>query len=101
MLLITVTEVYPSIAMWYVLFWSSHVALVVKNLPAKAGDERGTDSVPELGRSPGGGHGNPLQFSFPEDPMDRGVWRAMVHKVTKRRTQLKHLCTHECMYTLF
>ena len=101
MLLITVTKVYPSIAMWYVLFWSSNMALVVKNLPAKARDERDTDSVPESGRSPGGRHGNPLQFSFLENPMDRGVWWVMVHKVTKRRAQLKRLSTHECMHTLF
>ena len=89
MLLITVTKVYPSIAMWCVLFWSSNMALVVKNLPAKARDERDTDSVPESGRSPAGRHGNPLQFSFLENPLDRGVWWVMVHKVTKRRTQLK------------
>ena len=86
MLLITVTKVYPSIAMWYVLFWSSHVALVVKNLPAKAGDERGTDSVPELGRSPGGGHGNPLQYTSLENPMDRGAWQATVHGVAELDT---------------
>ena len=72
-----------------------------KNLPAKAGDERDTDSIPESGRSPGGGHGNPLQFSFLENPMDRGVWWAMIHKVTKRQTQLKCLSMHECIHTLF
>ena len=40
-------------------------------------------SIPELGRSPGGGHGNPLQYSFLENPMDRGAWRAIVHRVTE------------------
>ena len=43
-------------------------------------------SVPELGRSPGGGHGNPLQYSYLENPMDRGAWQATVHGVAKSRT---------------
>ena len=46
------------------------MALVVKNLPASVGDVRDTGSIPELGRSPGEGHGNPLQYSCPENPMD-------------------------------
>ena len=41
-------------------------------------------SIYGLGRSPGGGHGNPLQYSYLENPMDRGAWRAVVHRVTKR-----------------
>ena len=45
-------------------------------------------SVPKSGRYPGGGHGNPLQYSCLENPMDRGAWRATVHGVTKSRTQL-------------
>ena len=49
------------------------VALVVKNSPANAGDVRDTGSIPELGRSPGGGHGNPLQYPYLENPMDRGA----------------------------
>ena len=48
--------------------WASQEALVVKNLSINAGDVRDTGSIPELGRSPGGGHGNPLQYSFPENP---------------------------------
>ena len=52
---------------------ASQVALVVKNPPAKAGDIRDVGSVPGLGRSPGGGHGNPLQYSCLENPKDRGV----------------------------
>ena len=48
-----------------------------------------TGSVPGLGRSPGGGHGNPLQCSCLENPMDRGAWWAMVHRVAKSRTRLK------------
>ena len=52
---------------------ASQVALVVKNPPANAGDIRDVGSVPGLGRSPGGGHGNPLQYSCLENPKDRGV----------------------------
>ena len=53
---------------------TSQVALVVKNPPANAGDVRDTGSVPGSGRSPGGGHGNPLQYSCLENSMDRGAW---------------------------
>ena len=59
---------------------------MVKNPPVNAGDIRDTGSVPGSGRSPGGGHGNPLQYSFLENPVDRGAWRAMVHRVAKSRT---------------
>ena len=52
------------------------MALVVKNLPVDAGDVRGTGSILESGRFPGGGHGNPLQYSCLENPMDRGAWQA-------------------------
>ena len=51
-------------------------------------------SIPGLGGSPGGSHGNPLQHSCLENPMDIGAWRAIVHRVTKRRTQLKWLSRH-------
>ena len=64
----------------------SQVALVVKNLPANAGDTRDMGSTPGLGRSPGGGHDNPLWYSCLENPMDRGAWRATVHRVTKSWT---------------
>ena len=53
---------------------------MIKNLPANAGDIRDVGSVPGLGRSPGEGHGNPLQYSCLEKPMDRGAWQAMVHR---------------------
>ena len=62
------------------------MVLVVKNLPASAGDIREVGSIPGLGRSPGGGHGNPLQYSCLEKPMDRGAWQAAVHRVTKSQT---------------
>ena len=56
---------------------------MVKNLPADAGDIRDTGSILGLGRSSGGGHGNPLQYSCLENPKDRGAWQATVHGVTK------------------
>ena len=68
---------------------ASQGALVVKNLPAIAGDVRDAGSIPRSGRSPGGGHGNPLQCSCLENPMDRGAWWATVHRVAKNRTELK------------
>ena len=51
-------------------------------------------SIPESGRSPGGGHGNPLQYSCLENPLDRRAWRATVHRVAKSQTQLKPLSIH-------
>ena len=69
--------------------WGSQVVLVVKNLPANAGDGRDGGSIPVSGRSPGGGHGNPLQSSCLENPMDRGAWLATVHRVVKTWMQLK------------
>ena len=67
---------------------ASQEALVVKNLPANAGDARDTGSIPGSGSSPGGGHGNPLQFSCLENPKDRGAWRATAHQIMSQ-TQLK------------
>ena len=54
------------------VIWASQVALVVKNSPANAGDMRDKGLIPGSGRSPGGGHGNPLQHSCLENPIDRG-----------------------------
>ena len=59
---------------------------MVKNLSADAGDMRDAGSVPGVGRSPGGGYGNPLQYFCLENPTDRGTWRVTVHGVTKSRT---------------
>ena len=64
--------------------------IVVENLPANAGDIRGTGSIPALGRSPGEGNGYPLHSSCLENPMDRGAWQATVHGVTKSRTRLSN-----------
>ena len=63
--------------------------LVGKNLPASVGDARVIGLIPGLGRSPGGGNGNPLQYSCLENSKDRGAWQATVHRAAKSRTQLK------------
>ena len=73
------------------LFGASQVTLVVKSLPANAGDVREAGSILHSGKPSGGGHGNPLQHSFLEKPMDRGAWWARVHRVAKSRTWLKHV----------
>ena len=65
--------------------------LVVKNPPANAGDGTDVGLIPGLGTSPGGGHGNPLQYSCLENPMDRGAWGATVHRVSQSWMQLKRL----------
>ena len=70
------------------------MALLVKNLPANAGDIRDEGLISGSGRSPGGGHGNTLQYSFLKNPMDREAWRATVHRVIKSRTWLKQLSMH-------
>ena len=62
------------------------MALVVKNPPANAGDLRDMGLIPGLGRSPGGGHGSPLQYSHLENPMDRGAWWATGHRVAQSWT---------------
>ena len=65
------------------IIWTFWVVLVVKNLPANAEDIRDVGLIPGLGRSPGGEHENPLQYSCLENPMDRGAWWAMVHRVSQ------------------
>ena len=67
------------------------MALMVKNLSASAEDRRGVGSILGSGRPPGGGHGNPFQYSYLENPMDRGAWWATVHRVIKSWTRLKQL----------
>ena len=76
--------------------WASQVTILVKNPPANAED---MDSIPGSGRSPGGGHGNPLQHSCLENPMDRGAWWAIVHGVAKSQAQLKRLSVHASTLT--
>ena len=63
--------------------WASQVVLVVKNLPANAGDIRDASSIPGSGRRLGERHINPFQYSCLENPMDRGAWQATVHRVAE------------------
>ena len=79
---------------WYLIFkvdmyGTSQVVLVVKNLSANARDIRDTGLIHGLRRSPGGGHGNPLQYSCLENPVDRGAWKATVHGVAESWTRMK------------
>ena len=67
------------------------MALAVKNPPADAGD---WGSIPGLGRFPGGGHGNPLEYSCLENPMDRGAWWATFHRAEQSQARLKQLSAH-------
>ena len=79
---IKTVNIYPS----YLLHanqWASQVVLVVENPPANAGDIRDSGLIPGLGRSPGEGHGNSLQYSCLDKPMDRGAWKVMDHRVEK------------------
>ena len=63
---------------------------MVKNLHSNAGDARDADSVPEMGRSPGRGSDNPLQYSCLENSMEKGAWRATVHGIVKSQTGLSN-----------
>ena len=77
-----------------IIVYSIVVVLVVKSLPANAGDIRGVGWLPGSGGAPGGGHGNPLQCSCLENPLHRGAWWAAVpgcQLKTQSRTRLKRL----------
>ena len=78
--------------------WASQVVLLVKNLPANAGDPRDSGSIPELGRSPGERNVNPFQCSCLENPKDREAWQVTVHRVAKTRTRLKRLSGHTATF---
>ena len=81
-----------------ILHLASQMAIVVKNPPANAGDERDSGSVPGLRRPSGGGHGSPLQHSHLESPMDRGAWWATAHRVANSQTRLnQHSMYAGCM----
>ena len=89
-------DLYPhQILSYFPIPWmgvrASQAALVVKNLPTSAGDVRDVGLIPGSGRSPGGGHGDPLQYLCLENPMDRGAWRAAVLRVAKSQTQWRDL----------
>ena len=76
------------------LLQASQMALVVKNPSVNAGDIRDSGLFPGSGRSPGEGRSSSLQYSCLENPMDRGAWWAVVHRVAKSPTQLKRLSIH-------
>ena len=78
------------------IYWGLPVALVVKNLPASAEDIRDVGLITGSGRFPGGGHGNPLQYSCLENPKNRGAWWATVRSIAKCQTRLKWLSVHTC-----
>ena len=78
----------------YKYVWASQLMLVVMNLPANEGDIRDADSILGLERSPAGGHGNPLQYSCLEKPMNRRAWWVRVHRTAKSQTWLRWLSTH-------
>ena len=84
-------EHYSVFKILLIMIWASRVALMVKSLPAKAGNITDVGSIPGPGRFPGGGHGNPLQYSCLKNSMDRGNWWATVHEVAKHSTWLKQL----------
>ena len=77
------------------------MVLMVKNLPVNAGDIRGAGSIPGSQRSPGRGHGNPLQYSRLQNTMDRGAWWATVHRLVESDTteMIEHACTHTHTHT--
>ena len=100
----------PLLALWQI--WGENTTAVpnlqgfpggsvVKNPPANAEEAGDADSIPGLGRSPGGGHSNPLGCSCLENPMDRGDWWATVHRVSKNQIQLvtEHTHTHAHTHT--
>ena len=69
----------------YILYWGFLLCSVVENPPANA-DSGDMGLIPGSGRFPGGGHGNPLQYSSLENPVGRGAWLAAVHRITERQT---------------
>ena len=77
-------------------FWGFLGGSVVKNLPANAGD---TGSIPRLGRSPGEGKGNPLQYFWLENPMVGGAWQAAVHRVWKESDTTEQLSVHALCFS--
>ena len=83
----------------YICLGALQGVLVVKNLPANAGDARDVGSIPGLGRSPGVENGNPFQYSCLESSMDRGALWATVHGVTKSQNMTEQLNTYTHKHT--
>ena len=82
-----------------ITFWASHMVLIVKNQSASARDIREAGSISGSGRSRGGGHGNPLQYSCLEKPKDRGAWWATIHMVAQS-LYTTEVIQHTCMYNI-
>ena len=76
------------------------MVLVVKNQSANAGELIEEGSIPGLGRSPGGGNGNPLEYSCLENPIERGFWQATVHGVRKSQSDMTEATNTQHMYLL-
>ena len=75
---------------------------MVKNSPANIGEARDMGSIPGSGRYPGGGKGNPLQYSCLGNPMDIGAWKVAVHSITKSWIQLSmHTHTHTIIIIIY
>ena len=88
-------QIQPTFNYYLYYFWASQVVLVVKSPPANPGDKRDGGLIPGLGRSPGEGYGNPLQYSCLKNLMDRGACQSTVHRVAKSQTRLSDLArTH-------
>ena len=80
------------------VYGASQAALGVKNLPASAADTGDSGSIPGSGRCPGGGHGDPLQCSCLENPVDRGAFRATAQKVAKDTNSTQHIHIYDIIY---
>ena len=98
-ILIPYVHISISISLSIYIYMGFPIDTVVKNLPANVGDTRDMGLIPGSGRSPGGGNGNPLQCSCPDNPRDREAWWATVHRVATRWTQLKRLSMHAYIYS--
>ena len=81
-------------------YWTSQVVLVVKNLPANTGEVSEVGLIPGSGQSPGGGNGNPLEYSCLENPIERGFWQATVHGVRKSQSDMTEATNTQHMYLL-
>ena len=92
-----ILTIFQKSAKEYKDFKGCTVESVIKISPAHVGDPGDTGLIQGLGRFPGEGNGDLLQYSCLENPMDRGAWRAIVHRVTKSWTQLKQLNMHVCL----
>ena len=94
-------RIYMYIYMYIYFLWGFPGGPNGKNLPANTRDLRDVGWIPGLGRSPGGGYGNPLRYSCLENPMDKGAWQATVHRVAQSWTWLKWLSRHKYVYAIY